>query len=665
MESPTSESPPATTATPAPTVLPFGYYDDLRASPTATFVPLVPPEIVFKGGSFEGGRNLYRAIDPDSGLPAPGVILCHIPAFLRWTQLDQTGNRLIDASDGGYDGAVGVLMAMHHFNNGIGTIVDELEGINQKCSIRLTTENVDSMGWELVSTSILWNNTINNGFDDATNPLMGALIGTTTSTVTSAIASQTALFDLPQFSPSATSTLLDNPYEFPLFSRTIASDDATAARLTGYMQTELNVTYFGMIYVNDAYGGSFQSSVRQWATLRRMQLYSFPVQPGASESEILEALRYLQEQQVNYIVGVFYPYQYEDIMTMAYELEMAGAGKLWFLSAALDPIFSGPDRIELKTDSPVTRASHGNAVLHDESGLPGFPQYDRFLEEWRGLATDEEALQYFNSKVPQWEYQAYFTNETAFAFNRTKEYFSRNPTIVSGYAYDAVVALGLGACIAQANIVVGNSTVSPMDMNSTFTGSHHFSSAIGTEFNGASGQVRFGADGSHSRDGNSTLFVVSNVRETRHSNGTSTLSSVPTTYHNIETSQWESYRNETFIFPGDASIPPPDLPPPDTTLLHFAPAARITCLILSALAMIAAIVFLAFSISMRKHRIIRASQPEFLSLVCVGCFLMASAIIPLSIDSSIASEYGCAIACISKFWLLSIGFCLTFVALFR
>lgn len=139
----------------------YGYYDAIRQSPTATFVSLVPPSEI---DNYPGGQNLYRAIDEASKLPSPGVILAHIPTFLRWTQIDQnddTEDLLYDVSDAGYDGSAAAILAMHHFNNGIGSVVDELEGINNTCSIRLTTDLVDTMGWELIATINLLYSVIN------------------------------------------------------------------------------------------------------------------------------------------------------------------------------------------------------------------------------------------------------------------------------------------------------------------------------------------------------------------------------------------------------------------------------------------------------------------------------------------------------------------------
>jgi len=158
--------------------------------------------------------------------------------------------------------------------------------------------------------------------------------------------------------------------------------------------------------------------------------------------------------------------------------------------------------------------------------------------------------------------------------------------------------------------------------------------------------------------------VISNIREQRLGDGTLSFRKLPTHFLNVTTNEWTSYRNRTFIYPGDATEPPPDLPPPATVLLHLDPVARGICLALSALAMIASLFFLYFTISKREHRIVKASQPEFLILICIGCLLMASTIIPLSMDTKVASERGCDVACQSKFWLISIGFCLAFTALF-
>ena len=74
--------------------------------------------------------------------------------------------------------------------------------------------------------------------------------------------------------------------------------------------------------------------------------------------------------------------------------------------------------------------------------------------------------------------------------------------------------------------------------------------------------------------------------------------------------------------------------------------------------------FGAWTFANRKKRVIMASQPMFLYLICAGVFIFASSIIALGIDDEDHSLRGCDIACMFAPWLVSVGFVLTFSALF-
>jgi hypothetical protein len=66
----------------------------------------------------------------------------------------------------------------------------------------------------------------------------------------------------------------------------------------------------------------------------------------------------------------------------------------------------------------------------------------------------------------------------------------------------------------------------------------------------------------------------------------------------------------------------------------------------------------------RNTRTLRASQPVFMAMLCGGSLMMASAMIPLSITDENFSQKGADVACMSIPWLLTIGFCTIFSALF-
>ena len=74
--------------------------------------------------------------------------------------------------------------------------------------------------------------------------------------------------------------------------------------------------------------------------------------------------------------------------------------------------------------------------------------------------------------------------------------------------------------------------------------------------------------------------------------------------------------------------------------------------------------FGAWTFANRKKRVIMASQPIFLYLICAGVLIFASSIIAFGIDDEDHSLRGCDIACMFAPWLVSVGFVLTFSALF-
>ena len=61
--------------------------------------------------------------------------------------------------------------------------------------------------------------------------------------------------------------------------------------------------------------------------------------------------------------------------------------------------------------------------------------------------------------------------------------------------------------------------------------------------------------------------------------------------------------------------------------------------------------------------VVKASQPFFLCLICLGTMVMGSSIITMGVDDSIASTAGCSAACMITPWLVAVGFTITFAAL--
>lgn len=85
---------------------------------------------------------------------------------------------------------------------------------------------------------------------------------------------------------------------------------------------------------------------------------------------------------------------------------------------------------------------------------------------------------------------------------------------------------------------------------------------------------------------------------------------------------------------------------------------------ISILQMAMAVSFAIFTYAERSSRVIRASQPFFLILLCVGVFTFSASIIPMTIDDENFSDEACNKACMSLPWLICLGWSILFSALY-
>lgn len=624
----------------------YDYYDLLResfaSSSNFTVIPLVDKdqhETEISG--YHVGRNLHW-------LPETDEILCHIPIIFRWSQ-DQD-----DISSEAYGGSAAALLAINHFNTGNSSIVNELENIQERCPIRFTTELIDSRSSGSVAMQSL-TRLLTRRSDDFESPQPCSLIGSSLSSTTRLLATVTGVYDLPHVTSSASSVELDDEIEYPLFARTHPSDASMAQLSINYLSTQLGVEYAAVLYVDNTFGNSYNSELLKQASLYNMTIVSEGFRSGATDEEVSAALERLKKSGYRYVLGVFFSGDYERIMTRAMELEIAGPDTFWMFNGALASMFIN-GHLSVEKDSPLAQATFGTAILSDEGGLPGLDLYhDRFLTQWRGIGGNKELLDYINAKQPK---------SSTLSFDRTSSYFEwLAPSHISAFSYDAVVGLGLSACKTYEE----NKQLNP-DAG-IFSGQQHHAEFVKTRFNGASGDVIIGPD-SFSRKANSTYHVVSNILPRSGLPSTSATNEnfqgQPWIVFDTSTLSWQRYDEiNEFIYSGGSAVPPQQIPAAQMDYLEVSPAVRGVCLTLGGLAMFLSICFYAYCcVVQRNHRVIRAAQPLFLGLICLGSLILASSIIPASFDDTVVSARGADVACVAKFWLFPMGFCLIFSALF-
>lgn len=85
---------------------------------------------------------------------------------------------------------------------------------------------------------------------------------------------------------------------------------------------------------------------------------------------------------------------------------------------------------------------------------------------------------------------------------------------------------------------------------------------------------------------------------------------------------------------------------------------------IASLTMVLAVVFAFWSYKKRLSPVVKASQPLFLVLICLGVFILASSIFPMAIDDGFASVEACDKACMAIPWLISMGWSILFAALY-
>jgi ABC-type glycerol-3-phosphate transport system substrate-binding protein len=101
--------------------------------------------------------------------------------------------------------------------------------------------------------------------------------------------------------------------------------------------------------------------------------------------------------------------------------------------------------------------------------------------------------------------------------------------------------------------------------------------------------------------------------------------------------------------------------------LYIGTASRAVGWTLCGISMFTSLAMAAWVWYYRTDRVVRASQPIFLWMLCLGTLIMATSIFPFGVEDDIASYRGVDISCMASLWLYSLGYVMkTFVQrLFR
>jgi 7 transmembrane sweet-taste receptor of 3 GCPR/Receptor family ligand binding region len=457
-----------------------------------------------------------------------------------------------------------------------------------------------------------------------------ALIGTVRSVENSAMSFLASAFGIPQIASSSTAAYLDNKDVYPLFSRTVPTNMGDAQAMVLYLKS-LQVSHVGILYIGDDYGNDFHGDLVKELISSEIVVVSVQYDDNAQSA----AIQQLVSSDLRYFIAILNPGTWQPLIRLAFQNSIIGRPDyFWLFSESslgfVDPTFE----LDRETESDLAFAIHGSAVL---SAM--YPAYDLF---------DQALLQFSKSEEEQ---QLYINQHAELDLLDNFTFSHPGPSLYQYLTYDAVLAMMLATCEAQGT-------------NDTDWGRQIYNQLLQTEFQGVSGFVSFDAATGTRRSQNirysvRNVLLAENVSKPDLYRFTSETSSII----NLDGVPRFIENQNLFVYFNNSTIPPQVLPPVNFDMNLISAGIRVFGLALGAFVMLVSVWWMSWTLLHREKDIVKASQPIFLCQLCIGTFMIASGVIPMSLQEPISS-HGLDIACLSTPWLISVGFVTAISALF-
>jgi hypothetical protein len=562
-----------------------------------------------------------------------GKSICHIIEMNRYslmagpTRIGFPGKYTLEC-------LAAVALALEHLNVGDGSIVPEVEGLNQRCDVRFTSEFIDTVGSESEAVDQVISAIQRDGQQEQ---LPCAFLGAFRAQVNIATALYTSLKGYPQVSTLTASPELDNKEIYPLFGSLTPSNSAIP--FLEFVINELRINHLAVLFPDSSSGLSWINPLREAANELYPDFQVAGIGYPSTTTDFTITMEVLKATGFRYIYLVAGTVEYTAIMTEAYNQGLAGNEEhTWITWVGIPATFLLNK--EFEPDNPIYLTGK-HMIIFDATirSIPGVGRYDIFLEKRSELANPED-LAYLQSKIPQHPESSYnpmMTNETMDIGRFTG---------TSAVLYDATIAVGLAACrAAETGAVVGEL---------------QYEAFLNTSFMGASGNLEFDPR-TGSRTSRTNLYAMANILSQPVEGSTNvTMTEIQT---HIYDDGWNQLEPLTYV-DGSQTTPPPDLPPAQVDENHLGTPLRSMGLAMTGLIFLMSIGCSFWVLQNKGKRIVRASQPIFLWLICLGTMLMGSSLIPLSLGDEVLSVQGADTACMTIPWLISLGWCVSFSALF-
>jgi len=351
------------------------------------------------------------------------------------------------------------------------------------------------------------------------------------------------------------------------------------------------------------------------------------------EEDLDQVMPRLQQSQLRYFLGAITPSSWKDVLRKAYDFQLIGNDVHHWLFGGMTAVVTEGFTLDAETEGDLALALHGVGVVAQK--LIPHDAFDRALAD---IADDVRLQQEFISVHNEPDLLENFTFSSELGQSKT-QYMT----------YDAVIALGITACQTAGN----------------FTGREFYDNLVKANFTGVSGRVNF-----HPLTGtrldDAFEFEIINLRISPQKSSPAELAfdanaSVLVDFPISGGPGRVTSLDNPFLYYGNTTIPPLVLPP-ITQDLNLIP----TAILILGYVLMAIVMLLSLGCALWVHRrsdsyVVRAAQPYFLFQLCLGTFIMACTIIPLSFQEDLP---GLDHACQAIPWCACIGFCTAMSALF-
>lgn len=606
----------------------------LLAQVTACFVnsrtTMLPNLRLYNEKGTDPSVNRTRSNNVDF-LDHEGISLCHIVDLLFHSVTAPDGERMSVPGGISEVATAAIALAAEHLNAGNGTVIPELEGLNERCNVRFSTEFMDTE----ISPAVTVNKIIEANDRETRRPC--AFLGAGASTVSMVSSTITGLMDYPQLSWLSASSKLSDAEQFPLFARLTSPIEAYPRSLMELLYHKLGVRHLAVLHTDnpgrlDAIIGLQNVAKNHFPA---MVVQPFPFAGRLTETSAQVVLENIRRSKLTYIYASVDREDSGLLMKESVKAGLAGTSEHVWILPVYDHSFLAED---FEDGDPTLLALRGAMRLEPTLGYPGVARYNAFEAAWNELGGYDADMEYLLSMVPKYPNSSLYQPTLDKAnFEQVGPYLSR--------AYDAAVLLGLAAC--------GTSTMN-------FTGQQLFASMFNISFEGVTGVVALDPS-TRARTTNGAMFRLLNVVQNESNDGNKTLSEVEVAFYNGM--RWNFSSRITFN--NGTTIVPSDLPPVRENY-NFVP----TYLRNLGMCMAGAILLCSICMSMwttlckSKSRVIQAAQPLFLHLICVGVMMLGLSIIPLTLTDGSRGDAIANNACMIFPWLLALGWCVSFSALF-